>query len=353
MPRRSRVDAPGALHHIIVRGIERRAVFRDDADREKFIEKLGTVLAKSLTACFAYALMRNHVHLLLRTGTAPLATVMRRLLTGYAMYFNRRYRRHGHLFQNRYKSILCEEETYLKELVRYIHLNPLRAKAVDDLKTLREYRFCGHGALLGRFERSWLDGRYVLKAFAEDPDEARQRYEEFVSKAAGEGRRDDLTGGGVLRSIGGWEELKRQRRGGGRIKGDERILGGPDFVHEILRHANEEMTRRAKIRTRGLNFKALSERIAAWYNIDIELLSTPTKDRKVSRARAILCYLAVRQLMMSGADVARELNLSPSMVSRAVGRGCKHKEAELILERYITGMNLFNPGRGFRFGCLQ
>jgi REP element-mobilizing transposase RayT len=263
MPRRSRIDAPGALHHLLVRGIERRAVFRDDADREKFIEKLGTVLAESLTSCFAYALMRNHVHLLLRTGTVPIATVMRRLLTGYAMYFNRRYRRHGHLFQNRYKSILCEEETYLKELVRYIHLNPLRAKAVDDLMALRGYRFCGHGALFGRFERNWLDGRYVLKAFAEDSDEARQRYEEYVSKAVGEGRRDDLTGGGVLRSIGGWEELKRQRRGGGRIKGDERILGGPDFVNETLRHANEEMTRRAKIRTRGLNFKALSERVAA------------------------------------------------------------------------------------------
>ena len=106
MPRKSRIDAPGALHHIIVRGIERRAIFRDDDDREKFIEKLAMVLAESRTPCFAYALMRNHVHLLLRTGTVPLATVMRQLLTGYAMHFNRRYRRHGHLFQNRYKSIL-------------------------------------------------------------------------------------------------------------------------------------------------------------------------------------------------------------------------------------------------------
>jgi REP element-mobilizing transposase RayT len=104
MPRRSRIDAPGALHHIIVRGIERRAIFKDDLDREKFLEKLGSVLAESRTPCFAYALMRNHVHLLLRTGTVPIATVMRRLLTGHAMYFNRRYRRHGHLFQNRYKS---------------------------------------------------------------------------------------------------------------------------------------------------------------------------------------------------------------------------------------------------------
>ena len=332
MPRKSRIDAPGALHHIIVRGIERRAIFRDDDDREKFIEKLAMVLAESRTPCFAYALMRNHVHLLLRTGTVPLATVMRQLLTGYAMHFNRRYRRHGHLFQNRYKSILCEEETYLEELVRYIHLNPLRAKAVEDLRALREFRFCGHGALLGRFERSWLDERYVLMTFSEDPEEARRRYEEYVTKAAGDGRRDDLTGGGVLRSIGGWEELKRRRKSGGRIKGDERILGGPDFIHEVLKHADEEMTRRAKIRVTGLDFKALSEKVAALCHVDCELLSTPSKDRKVSRARAILCYLAVRRLMMSGADVARALNLSPSMVSRAVSRGPKFEEAERLVE---------------------
>jgi putative transposase len=332
MPRKSRIDAPGALHHIIFRGIERRAIFKDDLDREKFLERLGTVLVESQTPCFAYALMRNHVHLLLRTGTVPIASVMRRLLTGYAMYFNRRYRRHGHLFQNRYKSILCEENTNLKELVRYIHLNPLRAKAVENIIALREYRFCGHGALLGLFERSWLDGLYVLKTFDGDLEEVRQRYEEYVAKAAGEGRRDHLTGGGALRSIGGWDELKRQRKAGGRIKGDERILGGPDFIHEVLRQANEEMTRHARMRLQGIDFKALSERVAAECQVDPELLSTPTKDRNVSRARAILCYLAVRRLMMSGADVARVLNLSPSMVSRAVSRGCKYAEEKRLHE---------------------
>lgn len=333
MPRRSRIDAPGAVHHIIVRGIERRAIFKNDVDREKFLEKLGTVLMESHTPCFAYALMRNHVHLLLRTGTVPLATVMRRLLTGYAMYFNRRYRRHGHLFQNRYKSILCEESTYLKELVCYIHLNPLRARAVEGLKDLREYRYCGHGALLGRFERSWLDERYVLKTFAEDHEEGRQRYEEYVAKAAGWGRRYDLTGGGLLRSIGGWEELKHQRKSGGRIKGDERILGGPDFVNDVLQHANEEMTRRAKIRAKGIDLKVLSERVAVGCDVDAELLSTPTKDRKVSRARRILCILAVRRLMMSAVEVARILNLSPSTVSRAVSRGGKDAESEKLAEQ--------------------
>lgn len=120
MPRRARIDAPGALHHIIVRGIDRQAIFANDKDRENFLERLSHLLPETDTPCFAWALMTNHVHLLLRTGNVPVASIMRRLLSGYAVHFNRRHQRHGHLFQNRYKSILCEEDRYLKQLVAYI-----------------------------------------------------------------------------------------------------------------------------------------------------------------------------------------------------------------------------------------
>jgi len=130
MPRKSRIDASGALHHITARGIEQGIIFRDDADREDFIERLAGILVETQTRCFAWALMDNHFHLLLRTGKAPVATVMRRLMTGHAVSFNKRHRRHGHLFQNRYKSILCQEDAYLTELVRYLHLNPVSASGV-------------------------------------------------------------------------------------------------------------------------------------------------------------------------------------------------------------------------------
>ena len=136
MPRQARIDAPGALHHIMVRGIERKTIFRDNKDRESFVQRLGDVLMQSSTACYAWSLLPNHVHLLLRTGDHPIATVMRRLLTGNAVTFNRRHRRHGPLFQNRYKSILCQEDPYLLELVRYLHLNPLRAGLVDSYSQL-------------------------------------------------------------------------------------------------------------------------------------------------------------------------------------------------------------------------
>ncbi len=132
MPRKSRIDAIEALHHIIVRGIERRKLFADDTDRNNFLDRIGGILIETQTSCYAWALIPNHYfHLLLRTGKVPIATVMRRLLTGHAGYFNKRHCRSGHLFQNRYKSILCQEDTYLLELVRYIHLNPLRARLIS------------------------------------------------------------------------------------------------------------------------------------------------------------------------------------------------------------------------------
>jgi putative transposase len=106
MPRKARIDAPGALHHIIIRGIERKAIFKDRTDRSNFLNRLDRIVSETDTGCYAWVLMANHVHLLLKTGLAPIATVMRRLLTGYAVSFNRR--RYGHLFQNRYKSFLCE-----------------------------------------------------------------------------------------------------------------------------------------------------------------------------------------------------------------------------------------------------
>jgi putative transposase len=134
MLRQSRIDITGALHHIIVRGIERHKIFEDDQGRQDFLKNLGLILEQTETVCFAWSLMPNHFHLLLKTGCVLIATAMQRLLTGHAVRYNRRHRRHGHLFQNRYKSILCQQDAYLLELVRYIHLNPLRAKLVKNLE---------------------------------------------------------------------------------------------------------------------------------------------------------------------------------------------------------------------------
>ena len=128
MPRLARLDISGLLQHVIVRGIERRDIFNDDRDRQLFIDRLFALLSETGVRCYAWSLLSNHFHLLLMPTSTPLSYFMRRLLTGYAVSFNRRNKRSGHLFQNRYKSIVCEEEPYLLELVRYIHLNPVRAE---------------------------------------------------------------------------------------------------------------------------------------------------------------------------------------------------------------------------------
>ena len=166
MPRKARIDAPGALHHIMVRGIEKRDIFYDDHDRDIFVQKMGKIISESKTCCLAWALMPNHVHMLVRTGLTPISVVMQRILTGYAVVFNRRHKRHGHVFHNRYKSILCEEELYLLELVRYIHLNPLRAGIVKEYQALKKYPYTGHGGILGVYSIDWQDVEYILGFFS-------------------------------------------------------------------------------------------------------------------------------------------------------------------------------------------
>ena len=139
-------------------------------------------------------LLPNHFHLLVRTGTKPLARSMRSLLSGYANAFNRRHRRSGHLFQNRYKSIVCEEEPYFLELVRYLHLNPLRARLVPDFPGLAQYRYSGHAALVGTQEYLWQETGEVLGCFSARPRRARQQYQRFVAEGVAQGRRQDLQG---------------------------------------------------------------------------------------------------------------------------------------------------------------
>ncbi|NVM21874.1 MAG: transposase, partial [Desulfobacterales bacterium] len=176
MPRSARLDAPGVLHHVIIRGIERRKIFRDNRDRNNFLERLSELVPKTKTACYAWAFMSNHAHFLFRTGDVALSSLMRRVLTGYAVSFNRRHKRHGQLFQNRYKSIICQEDVYLKELVRYIHLNPLRAGIVSRISELNKYCYCGHSVLMGNKGRDWQDTEYVLSYFGSMVGEARKRY---------------------------------------------------------------------------------------------------------------------------------------------------------------------------------
>jgi REP element-mobilizing transposase RayT len=323
MPRKARIDAAGALHHIICRGIERRKIFWVDFDRDDFLERLETVLVESETPCYAWALMPNHFHLLLRTGNAPIFKVMSRLLSGYAGSFNRRHRRSGHLFQNRYKSILCQEDSYLLELVRYIHLNPLRSELAVTMDALDRYRFSGHSKLMGHHDNAWQDVNTVLKLFGKRTSSARKAYRAYVEEGISLGKRPELIGGGLIRSMGGWGAVKSLRRLREHVKGDERILGDSDFVDSVLSEQNERLERRYAIQSQGYDFQAVVRRVGEIFELKPEVVLSAGKQPVRVEARSVACYWAVRELGMTTVEVSRRLGITQSAVTKAVYRGEK------------------------------
>jgi REP element-mobilizing transposase RayT len=337
MPRKARIDAPGALHHIIVRGIDRCLIFRDNRDRDQYLERLGDILTESETPCYAWALMPNHFHLLLKNGLVPLASVMRRLLTGHAISFNRRHRRHGHLFQNRYKSILCQEEAYLRELVRYIHLNPLRAGLVDDIKALNRYLYSGHSALVGKIRREWQQVDHVLGLFGKGKAKARKAYWQFVEKGVAQGRKPELTGGGLLRSVGGWVALASLRKGSDWVKSDERILGDSDFVTMVLREADEQMETRYRLKSDGFGLDDVAQRVAQVMSLPLKVVWETGRRPQTVKARSLLCYWASRELGLSMTAIASRLGLTQPAVSIAARRGeeIARKEGYSLLDDYL------------------
>ena len=322
MPRLARLDAPGVLHHIMIRGIERRKIFRSNKDRDDFIERLSIILPESNTYCYSWALLGNHAHFLFRSGEAGISKVMRRLLTGYAVTFNHKYNRHGQLFQNRYKSIICQEDTYLRELVRYIHLNPLRAKLVSDISELNRYPYSGHSGLMGKRPRDWQDTKYVLANFGRIAKKARNEYLDFVKAGASQGRKPELIGGGLIRSLGGWKEVKKLGLNKqDRIKGDERILGDSDFVMEVLDQADEKYDRRYRLKSLGYDISRVERKVIELFDIENENLYSGSRKKPISEARSLFCYWCVRELGESMTNMARLLGLTQPAIGYSVDRG--------------------------------
>lgn len=291
MARQSRLDAAGILHHVIVRGIERRRIFLDNRDRDDFLDRCGTIFPETMTSCYAFALLPNHAHLLLRTGVAPLSTAMSRLLTGYAAHFNRRRRRHGHLFQNRYKSIVCQEDTYLKELVRYIHLNPLRAGIVKDVEALATYPYSGHAALMGKAKRPWQDDKFILALFS--TKDSRMAYLDFITAGLAQGKRPELSGGGLQRSHGGWTEISKSSQ---RLKSDVRILGDSQFVLDVLSQSQQTLHHRYRLKTMGVDLSFVERRVLELCGLSRDDLYSRGRQKQYAAAKALLCFWAVREL---------------------------------------------------------
>jgi len=309
MPRAARLDIAGLLQHVIVRGVERRDIFLDDHDRQSFLDRLSSLLVQMETECLAWSLMTNHVHLLLRPMQAKLGHFMRRLLTGHAVTFNLRHHRSGHLFQNRYKSIICEQEPYLLELVRYIHLNPLRAGIVKGIAELNDYPWSGHAVLLGRREMPGQNVEEVLGYFGKRAKSAREKYKAFVADGISLGQREELVGGGLRRvlKLAGNELVTSY---------DDRILGSSDFVERLKQE--KEVAERLDAR---IPLTQLIKSVAECAGIEPQELCQRGRKTMVSDIKSIICFLAARRIGYSGEIIAKALGITRSGVCRAASRG--------------------------------
>jgi len=305
---------------VILRGIERGAIVTDETDRAQLCTRLGALATATGTTIYAWALLPNHCHLLLRSGPPGLPMLMRRWLTGYAITFNRRHKRVGHLFQNRYKSIVVEEDAYFRELVRYIHLNPLRAGLVGSLPELDRYPWCGHATVLGRHAVPWQDRQYVLDGFGRTQTQAVRAYRAYVAAGVPLGRRPALVGGGLVRSLGGWAAVRAMRPRTPTDTADPRILGHGDFVARLLREAEAHQRPRGGPAERATHAARIIRAACAKTGITLDELAAGSRRGPIPALRASLARELVTRLGLSLAEVARRLGVTTSAISRAVRR---------------------------------
>jgi REP element-mobilizing transposase RayT len=280
MPRAPRLDSPGLVYHVMARGIERRAIFRDDRDRRDLFDRFSRLLPEERCTCFAWVFMPNHFHAVLKTGaTASLSRFMARLLTGYARRFNERHARVGHFFQNRYRSRIVGDESYLRSLLRYVHRNPIRGGIVSCVAELDDYPWSGHSGLMGRGP-DFVQADCVLAWFGSEQEFARQRLREWMESDAEEG--PDVDRACEV------EAMATPQRDGG---------------------------------DRGRDLPALLASVADSHGLEVDEVLGPSRARDVSAARALAAWRASRELGMSVSELARVFGFDRSSASRAVTRG--------------------------------
>ena len=308
MARRARIEYPGAFYHVISRGNQRQKIFFDDRDRKKYLELLFGLGEAYGFRLHGYVLMSNHVHLLMEAGAVPLSRFMQRLGSGYTQYFNRRRGLVGHLFQGRYRAILCDKASYLLELTRYLHLNPVRAKVVKEPGA---YVWSSYRAYVReKGEQEGLETAEVLGQFSRRVIEAKRLYRRFVLEGLGEGHKEEY-----------YELL------------DGRILGGQEFAERIKARAGEKGRLRIKVKPGDF-----LERVCVALGKAKESVVGAAKDRDRVRARELICYLGRSCTELSVNSLAQTLKVDPTCVSRSVSRVESRLAKDMQLRRSVEGL---------------
>ena len=285
MARKPRIHFPGALYHVISRGNHQQDIFLDERDLKKFLSYLSEYKLRFRFRLYAYALMKSHFHLLAEVEEAPLSRIMQSLLFRYTRYFNWRYGKIGHLFQGRYRAILCDKDVYLLELVRYIHLNPVRAKLVS---LPEDYRWTGHSEYLGKAKNELLDKDLILGQFSKNEPEARRRYREFVLDRVQEGHQKKY-----------YEVM------------DQRYLGAESFVEQ----AEAKMGVPERI-VFNIPLETITQEVCRHIGIDPDRLYSMTRDRKGVYGRNMAAFLARVLSNYLVKDVAQHFGRSPITISQ-------------------------------------
>lgn len=265
MARKPRVHIPGALYHVIARGNQRQKVFRSASDCSHYLELLSRYRGRYGFRVYAYVLMPNHIHLLLEVGSIPLSKVMQGLHQAYTLYFNHKYRLVGHLFQGRYKALICDRDSYLLELVRYLHLNPVRSKLVKDPAL---YTWSSHGLYLQKLSggQNLVETDRVLIQFSRKRSEATSRYRRFVLEGIGGGHREDFY-----------------------AAKEQRYLGDDEFVEQVSRGVEKEESRPVQV-----ELGDIEEVVCREYGLSSEELRLRNKERRGSFGRLMIAYLSQR-----------------------------------------------------------
>jgi REP element-mobilizing transposase RayT len=306
------------MHHVMARGIDGTDVFRDRRDYEWFLERLGELVTEAKARLYAWCLMPNHFHLFVRPEALPLAWIMRRLMTGHAVRHNLR---HG-LFQNRYKSVVVEEEPYLLELVRYIHLNPVRAGLVRDMADLDRFPYAGHSVIIGGHDCAWQDVEGVLGWFAEDRDKGVRLYRYFMAAGFEQGTRAELTGGGLVRSAGGVDAVKGRKKEA-REAADERVLGSGAFVEAVWKA--EGVVSPGQDRP----MEAILDEVSAKWGMPAERILGASRERHVARVRREFLLRACEETGTSMAQLARLCGRSHVAVRQAIDKARRERKLDI------------------------
>jgi len=247
MARPLRLEFEGALYHITSRGNARESIFLDNGDRARFLEILGDVVDRFGWICHAYCLMTNHYHLLIETPDADLSRGMHLLNGVYTQWFNHRYDRVGHLFQGRFKAILVEKDTHLLELVRYVVLNPIRAKTV---RNVRDWPWSSYRATAGQAEApGFLTIGWILSQFDLDPERAVRAYRRFVQQGRGVHVWDELRAGSLLGTDGFVDQLRpllKEKPVDPEYRKRERFAARPS-LEELFGDVTDKATRNERI----------------------------------------------------------------------------------------------------------